>query len=295
MLVYHRSVKLFYILLLLINFIPVILDAGFAISQGQFFSGYRLLPGYPAVFSLCLILPFLKNNKFYAGVILFLIIAVVLSITRGAWLSLALVMGYLWCRLFGNHKRKSVLIAIAIGLVILIIINIPAVNENIALRFRNPHIFYSGSNYERFAMFSLCWDIFKKYPLTGIGSDNFALYSRENPYMFLGKPLKIPSNMSPHAFFFQLLAENGLLGFLAMISLLGLVALVLFDERRKGKWTADKQKIFLGMRYFYLAFLVHLFFGYVAGVNRLLFAILIGLTGSFLSWKRFSIRHGGGE
>ena len=136
-------------------------------------------------------------------------------------------------------------------------------------------------------MIKLCIDIFKENPITGIGSGNFATYVAENPYFYLGRYLEIPENMAPHAFFLQLLAENGIFGFIAMAMIFLMLAKVLFEKKRYLKYRDGKEYI-LGLRMFYLSFMIHLIFGFVAGSNRLIFGLLMGLSLSLLK-KNHSI------
>ena len=121
--------------------------------------------------------------------------------------------------------------------------------------------------------------------MIGIGSGNFAKYAAENPYFYLGRYLEISENMAPHAFFLQLLAENGILRFIAMIMILLALAKILFKEKRYLKYLEGKEYI-LGVRMFYLAMMTHLIVGFVAGSNRLIFGLLMGLSLSLLKKDR---------
>ena len=136
-------------------------------------------------------------------------------------------------------------------------------------------------------MIKFCLEIFKKNPIMGIGSGNFAAYTAENSYLYVGKYLEIPENMAPHAFFIQLLAENGIFGFIAMVMIFLILAKVIFEEKRYLKYRDGKEYI-LGLRMFYLSFMIHLIFSYVAGSNRLTFGVLMGLSLSLLK-KNHSI------
>ncbi len=64
----------------------------------------------------------------------------------------------------------------------------------------------------------------------GVGSGNFATYAAENPYFYLGRYLEISENTAPHSFFLQLLAENGIFGFIAMMMIFIVLAKVLFED-----------------------------------------------------------------
>jgi len=269
--------KYIYWILFLVTFSPVLISLWFAIVNLNFFSGYRVLPGYPSVFTLSLLIPFFKKNILIGFICIFLVIANILSITRGAWVAMLVVLGYyVWFHI-KSDKKNVLRVAGIILIVILVVISIPTVKNNIAKRLVNPHLFFSTSDYTRSGMIKLCIDIFKENPITGIGSGNFATYVAENPYFYLGRYLEIPENMAPHAFFLQLLAENGIFGFIAMAMIFLMLAKVLFEKKRYLKYRDGKEYI-LGLRMFYLSFMIHLIFGFVAGSNRLIFGLLMGLS-----------------
>ena len=284
---YFKHFKYLYWLLFLVPFSPVLISLWSAIVNLNFFSGYRVLPGYPSVFSLSLLLPFSRKNNFIGFICILLIITNILSITRGAWLALSVILSYyILINLRDNKKYIFKMLGIIL-ITILVLVNIPAVQNNIQRRTLNPLLTNSTSNFERSGMITLCIDIFRDNPIIGIGSGNFGKYVTENPYLFKGKYLEIPENTAPHTFFLQLLAENGIFGFIAMVMISLILAKVLFKEKRYLKYQDGKEYI-LGLRMFYLSFMIHLIFGYVAGSNRLIFGLLMGLSLSLLK-KNHSI------
>ena len=205
----------------------------------------------------------------------------ILSITRGAWLALIVVLSYYIFIQLRENKKYILKLTGIIVFVILILINIPVVKSNINRRIINPFITQSGSNFERTGKIALCMEIFRKNPIIGIGSGNFAKYAAENPYLFKGKFLVIPENMAPHAFFLQLLAENGIFGFIAMVMIFLILAKVLFREKSYSRYGNGKEYI-MGLRMFYLSFMIHLMFGYVSGSSRLVLGLLMGISLSLL-------------
>ena len=279
--------KYIYWILFLVTFSPVLISLWSAIVNLNFFSGYRVFPGYPSVFTLSLLLPFSRKNNFIGFICILLIITNILSITRGAWLALIVILSYyILINLRDNKKYIFKMLGIIL-ITILVLVNIPAVQNNIQRRTLNPLLTNSTSNFERSGMITLCIDIFRDNPIIGIGSGNFGKYVTENPYLFKGKYLEIPENTAPHTFFLQLLAENGIFGFIAMVMISLILAKVLFKEKRYLKYQDGKEYI-LGLRMFYLSFMIHLIFGYVAGSNRLIFGLLMGLSLSLLK-KNHSI------
>ncbi|MEE8565555.1 MAG: O-antigen ligase family protein [Candidatus Thermoplasmatota archaeon] len=273
--------KYIYWILFLITFSPVLISVFFSILNLNFFSGYRVLSGYPSIFSLSLLLPFSKKNYLIGFTCIILIITNILSITRGAWLALIVSLSYYILIRFREKKKYILKIVGIIVIIILILINIPVVQNNINKRVINPFLIYSESNYQRSGMIALCMEIFRKNPIIGIGSGNFGKYAAENPYFYLGRLLEIPENMAPHAFFLQLLAENGIFGFIAMVMIFLILIKVLFEEKRYLKYRNGKEYI-LGLRMSCLSFMIHLIFGFVAGSNRLILGLLMGLSLSLL-------------
>ena len=87
--------------------------------------------------------------------------------------------------------------------------------------------------------------------------------------------------MAPHAFFLQLLAENGIFGFIAMVMIFLILAKVLFREKSYSRYGNGKEYI-MGLRMFYLSFMIHLMFGYVSGSSRLVLGLLMGISLSLL-------------
>jgi len=279
--------KYIYWILFLVTFSPVLISLWSAIVNLDFFSGYRVFHGYPSVFTLSLLLPFSKKYFLVGFVCIFLVIANILSITRGAWVAMVVVLGYyVWFRLKGD-KKNVLRVAGIILIVILVVISIPSVKNNITRRLSYPYLFFSKSNYNRSGMIALCIDIFKENPIIGIGAGNFGKYAAENPYFYLGRYLEIPENMAPHAFFLQLLAENGIFGFIAILMIFLILAKVLFDKKIYLMRHDDSSYI-LGLRMLYIALMIHLIFGYVAGGGRLVLGLLMGLSLSLLK-KNHSI------
>lgn len=276
--------KYLYWLLFLIHFVPITISLVVSIINMNLFSGYRILPGYPSVYSFSLLLPFMKKNYFISFLCLIFITASVMSITRGVWLSLGVVLAYFLFVRFKEDKKYALKLLGIFLLVVLVAINIPDVNHNIHKRTINPLITKDASNFERTGMIFACMDIFKNHPLVGIGSGNFAEYLSINPFLFKDKYLSIPKNMAPHAFLFQLMAENGIFGLIAMLMMLYILSKLLFDKKYYLRLKKNKEYI-LGLKMFYLVFMIHLFFGYISGSSRLVFGILIGLILSLIKNK----------
>lgn len=273
--------KYLYLILFLISFFPVLISIYSSILNFNFFSGYRALPGYPSIFSLSLLIPFSKKNNFIYVICILLIITNILSITRGAWLALIVVLSYYILINLRDSKKYILKMVGIILIVILVVVNIPAVQSNIHRKTLNPFLLNSGSNFERSGMAFLCLSIFSKNPIIGIGSGNFGKYAIKNPYLYKGKILKIPENMAPHVFFLQILAENGIIGLISIVMIFLIFYKILFNKKIYLRCN-DYKSYILGLRMLFLSLTIHLIFGYVAGSGRLLLGLFMGLSLSIL-------------
>ena len=265
----------------LINFSPVLISIYSSILNYNFFSGYRVLAGYSSIFSLSFLIPFYKKNRFVSVICILLMITTILSITRGAWLALIVVLGYYILINLRDNRKYIFKIIVMVVIVIVVLINIPAVQNNIYRRALNPFSLQSRSNWERSGMLFLSLNIFNKNPIIGIGSGNFGEYALRNPYLYKGKYFEIPTNMAPHAFFLQILVENGIIGLISYVMIFLILYKILFNKKLYLMCNDCKSYI-LGLRMLFLSLIIHLIFGYVAGSGRLLLGLFMGLSLSML-------------
>ena len=267
----QKQVKHIFYFLLIFNLSQVAF-VYFQVISGQYsLLAYRIFPSYQSVLAFALLLPVcLKSrSKFFWGLLLATLVAVLLSLSRGSYLSAFVVTLYTLTR-SQNKKRLFFYVAFAAALVFILI---AATDDEVFSRWS---LFFSmdlGSNRERLALLILGIKTFMQNPIFGIGSLNFPIY-----YQKKGIPFDVPADRfqlpNPHNTFVQIGAEEGIFALLFFSALIFLVfyLLRLFRHRRV---IADFY--LTGLQNFYIVLLITLFFGFIAFQNRLNLAILFGI------------------
>ena len=146
------------------------------------------------------------------------VFALAISLTRGAWLAFVIV-GSVFI-FFEMPSKKSFLIFFC---TITICLTVAAMMSPLFLRtiktFSDP---YYSSNTERILMWQSSWEMFKDYPLHGVGQEMFFKFYNEQ-YISpeaLDRPGKdMRGHTHPHSNIFKNLSEGGLLGIIAFIIL----------------------------------------------------------------------------
>lgn len=148
------------------------------------------------------------------------VFALSISLTRGAWLAFV-IAGSVFI-FFEMPSKKSFLIFFC---TITICLTVAAMMSPLFLRtiktFSDP---YYSSNTERILMWQSSWEMFKDYPLHGVGQEMFFKFYNEQ-YISpeaLDRPGKdMRGHTHPHSNIFKNLSEGGLLGIIAFIILYG--------------------------------------------------------------------------
>jgi len=237
------------------------------------YTSFRHFPGYSALFLLSLVLPFVhKPLVLLATAILSLF--VVLSLTRGAWIGLAGVIGYFIWRSFKRRPAVAFVSIVTVGLFLGTIIFISPIIKNVlSYKITAGLSLYSASNQERLGMALVSLNAFLERPFTGIGAENFSTYLLSS-----GVPefvhTQTPETLTPHNFFLQIAAENGIIGFFALLGLLFSLYRILFSSVK----TAEDTPYMQGLKFYFIPLLVSLLFGYVAGEVRLTLGLYMGLV-----------------
>ncbi len=164
-------------------------------------------------------------------------IGLLLSLSRGGWLGLAVAVG-LYILVAGNRKIiKSALVAGA--LVILIVVAVPNFRYRVLLPFRGEK-----SIVARFSLWNTGWKMVKDNPVLGKGllgfSNNWDKYNTDPG---------LQHYPGPHNIFLNFWVDTGLLG---LISFFGLIALAL-----KRSWQKRKTSLALGLTLACVALVVH--------------------------------------
>lgn len=223
-------------------------------------------------------LPLKKSWRWGLGLLWLLsLAALIMNGTRGAWLAVFFLLLVLGAVLLRRSKK-----ALAAG-VVLIVLLLGAAGQNSGLQARVSTLSDASfqSNSERLLMWNSAWNMFLDYPLLGVGAQNYE-YQYQNHYI---SPLaKERGQMHAHSNVFQLLAEQGLLGFSAFCLLFGLVL-------RRG-WQSMRQGSFWGYMLFFstmgllLQGLTEFNFGNAAVIR--LYWLLTGVATTGMYWERTS-------
>lgn len=271
-----RRFKQIWWLLILILFVKIcigLIEATTEIQKGLYwYWELRQIPAYSALFLLALRLPFPEKHFSIALVSVLLSILVALSLTRGAWLGLIAVGSYwLWKT---RYKRRILWRSVLLGMLIgLTLFTLPPIRDAVYRKVQGVLSLESPSNRERLGMAIVALNFFLKHPLIGIGAENFSNYLFERgvpPFVFSQHPEKL----TPHNFFLQVAAENGIIGLFAILRWLWAMFRILF----RSPIPDPLFNYVSGLRLFFIAMLVGLMFGYVAGEARLVLALFTGLV-----------------
>ncbi len=183
----------------------------------------------------------LWSNRFYlfGSAFFFTFISSFLSFQRGVWIGLAgLVVSVLIVRLTGIKRWITILI------LSIMFLGIYTLSPGIQRRVDSIFELHSGSQSERLVLWQANWEIFKDYPIFGVGyGENENIVA---PY--LGK-LGYADGFRGHAHnnFFQFLSGNGLVGFVSFL-LFSIFSMVLCYQAYRGSpETSIRQGFFLGI------------------------------------------------
>jgi O-antigen ligase len=216
----------------------------------------------------------------------FLVAALAASLSRGSLLA-AGVATVVMATAAGFRRLFILLIVVAVGAILAFGV-VGASNSVIAERFGT--ITSAGSTpdrsvHDRYDLWSAAVSMWQTSPVTGIGVKNFSLFRDGEAPLSLSSGSDAASDgryvrvqlLSPHNEYLLILAEQGLLGFVALAGL-GFV-FVLGPLVRLRVATAPRDRwICLGLFGLGVRHLIDFAYGDVAGSSALLLAILFGLA-----------------
>jgi putative inorganic carbon (HCO3(-)) transporter len=156
----------------------------------------------------------------YAGASLAITLGIGLSLTRAAWVSLALVLPPL-VALWSWWRRSLKSVALIATLSVIVAVVLAGFGAGARIESHSGSIAQTGdvSNLERFNRWMAAVEMVKDRPLLGVGYDAYPhVYSRYRRKLILTEMAYVHSGA--HSEVFRLLAESGILGFLAAIWLL---------------------------------------------------------------------------
>jgi len=137
---------------------------------------------------------------------------VFLSGSQAAWIGL---VGFGILQIFYHYKNRWLAVSLLVTVALALGLFSPSISENRSLK-------------TRLQIWTVAWQAFREHPLTGIGVSMFPYYYQEHrPH-----PALEPNARHAHNVFLQLLAEGGILSFLAFVILWGAIALKMRSQRQ---------------------------------------------------------------
>jgi len=164
--------------------------------------------------------------KFLPVLILMMSFALFLTKSRGAWLGFLIALIFLLIMTRMKHKLKLIGFLILVCLIVGLFsfFYFPAVYQTIPQRF-----IYRFSLDPRLTYYSFIFNLWKQYPILGVGFGNYGWYAAS----YFSSSLLV----SAHGVFQEFLIETGILGFLSLIFLVFIYYRIMFRALKKNKDT----------------------------------------------------------
>jgi len=189
--------------------------------EGLPFTSYAHYGSFVAVILLILSSRAIFDKKYdrvrWMTLLIFYIIAICFCFSRGVWLSVVIAMGFMLMQRSENISNKRVLIIGGATVFFVILMAIPHISDLILSRISTIVSFRYGTNRERLIRWGTAIAMFLDHPLFGSGYGSFA-FSYINDPAILGGTSRY--QMGAHNEYLQILAEAGILGFLAWMYLI---------------------------------------------------------------------------
>lgn len=180
-----------------------------------------LLPIFVGIYFLE-IKSLIKYKIFFYSTILLMSLIIIFSGERAAFIMFFIYLILIFLILLRKINTKKLFIFSAISLFLIII---PFLFSETSSRIQNNFILYlTNSDVEKnqyLAMFISAWKMFLDNPFFGVGPNNYRLFCSDSMYYVS----KWSCSTHPHSITFQILAEVGIFGFLAIYSLFTYFAL----------------------------------------------------------------------
>ena len=211
--------------------------------------------------------------------------ALILTGRRGAWLAVGFSL-LVYLMYYAFTVRKAFRFIVALLVVILLLAGslsvLPTAKERM-LSLTNPHEY---SVVTRFAMWTCASRMFVDQPFFGVGLGNYAdrylqQYYDPEPWEQFGKDHDGLTHKHPHNIYLYLLAETGLVGFLAFLLLVGCVFRHFYQLLLSGSQTTKffaKMALLIFIAYLSFGMTENLVFGMYPAVQSLWF--LLGMLWS---------------
>lgn len=168
--------------------------------------------------SVILMIYSLRENK-YKSIIFVLIfsssfIAILFNGTRGVWLGTVFVFFIILGQMLKNNKIILFIGIFFFAIISSLYLSVPHIHNRIDSIVNSKN----QSNHERILIYHSAINIIKDYPILGIGTDNFKdAYQKD----YISPKAKEPNLEHAHNLFLERLAENGIIGFLSFMAMIG--------------------------------------------------------------------------
>lgn len=209
-----------------------------------------------------------RNNKLIVmTAMIVLLVTILFSQTRSVWVGIAVSL-----LLFLIFFKPKILFYLIPAAFILIYIT----PESVKQRMISIFDLKNHSNQDRIHMMYTGINIFKAYPLTGVGSNNI-----EKVYSEYQHPSATQTNPHLHNNFLQILAERGIF---ALISLLAAFISILVSLIFRIRRTQDLEKwIAIGALFVFIGFLTAGLFEYNFGDSEIKFLLFYFISIPFIT------------
>ena len=192
---------------------------GGAHRAAGFFGHPMTFAGYLCIYMPLLLIGFFDKRVFgkYNGVsgLLFVaaFIALIFNATRGAWIAVAAVVALIMVYYAFQSKRNMAIVLCMVSLAGWGL----SEYEPFVKRVRTITDVKMQSNSERLLIWNSAYKMFKDHPITGVG---LGQYKDNYQKKYISSKAKEPKLEHAHSNFMQMLAENGLVGFLGFMVLI---------------------------------------------------------------------------
>lgn len=182
----------------------------------------------------------LRGKLLWYPLVLLFILGNIRSSSRGGLVGLAAVLLYL----FAKSRRKLVALAVLVALLVCGLVLTPArYRDDMKTIFTEGAA--AGTGKERIVSWKAGWEMFKDYPLLGVGPMNFG---RWFPDYYVSYTAKAPSNMwgrVAHSLYATLLSETGGAGTALFLLMVGAFVRT---HRRVERLERENQQLLAGRR-----------------------------------------------
>jgi O-antigen ligase len=204
-----------------------------------------------------------RNNQMIITASLFIILSTILfSQTRSVWVGIAVSI-----MLFIIFFKPRFLLYIIPAILILITITPESVKQRMVSIFDLQNV----TNRDRIHMAETGIKIFRDYPITGVGANNI-----EKVYPKYKPPQATQNNPHLHNNFLQILAERGVLAFLALVAAFISILINLVIRIRTSK--EMEKAIATGVLFVFIGFLTAGIFEYNFGDSEIKFLLFYFLS-----------------